>query len=93
MSRLSNPGCMLRATSALFGVLFLPIGLSFFFVLHHRHWPEGVGAVAASLGFFYVAWKSDDILGLEEIDSGPDLRDIQSLIPPEPPPDHEEPLP
>ncbi|MDE3127503.1 MAG: hypothetical protein KGL38_05825 [Gemmatimonadota bacterium] len=93
MTRLSNPGCMLRATSALFGVFFLPVGLSFFFVLRHRHWPEGVGAVLASLAFFYVAWKADDILGLERIDAGPDLQNMESLIPPRPPAAHEEPPP
>ncbi len=93
MSRLSNPGCMLRATSAMFGILFLPVGLSFFFVLHHRHWPDGIGAVLASLGFFYVAWKAEDILGLEKIDSGPEPFDMEYLIPPVPPPDHEEPQP
>lgn len=70
MSRLSQPGCMLRAMSALFGAIFLPVGVSFFFILHHRHWMRGVGAVTASLGFFYVAWRAHDILGLDEI--GPD---------------------
>lgn len=93
MSRLSNPGCMLRATGALFGVFFLPVGLSFFFVLHHRHWREGIGAVAASLAFLYVAWKADDILGLEAIEARPDRSNIESLMPPEPPAHHQEPQP
>jgi hypothetical protein len=67
MSRMSNPGCMLRVTSALFGTIFLPVGVSFFFVLKHQHWLEGVAAVVAALGFFYVAWRADDLLGLDEI--------------------------
>jgi hypothetical protein len=67
MSRLSNPGCMLRAVSALFGTIFLPVGISFFFVLHRQHWPQGVAAVLASFGFYYVAWRADSILGMEDI--------------------------
>lgn len=67
MSRLSNPGCILRVTCALFGTIFLPVGISFFFLLHHRHWLQGVGAVAASLGFYYVAWRGSDLLGMDEI--------------------------
>jgi len=67
MSRLTNPGCMLRAMSALFGTIFLPVGISFFFVLKHQHWLEGLGAVVAALGFFYVAWRADDILGMDDI--------------------------
>jgi hypothetical protein len=70
MSRLRDPGCMLRALSAAFGALFLPVGVSFFFVLRHRHWLQGVGAVAAALGFFYVAWRAHDILGLDSIEPG-----------------------
>jgi hypothetical protein len=76
MSRLSNPGVMLRVTSAVFGAIFLPIGISFFFVLRHQHWPEGIGAVVASFGFFYVAWRADDILGLDEI------RDTRGVVVP-----------
>ena len=70
MSRLSNPGCMLRTVSALFGTIFLPVGISFFFVLKHQHWVEGVGAVLAALGFYYVAWRADDLLGLDRISDG-----------------------
>jgi hypothetical protein len=91
MSRLSNPGCMLRAASALFGVFFLPVGISFFFVLRHRHWMEGIGAVAASLGFLYVAWKADDILGFEAIGADPGADDPPSLTSPDLPPEPEEP--
>jgi hypothetical protein len=72
---------MLRMMSALFGTIFLPVGISFFFVLHHRHWPEGLGAVVAALGFFYVAWRADDILGLDTI---ADTREIS--LPGLPPP-------
>lgn len=89
MSRLSNPGCMLRVTCALFGTIFLPIGISFFFVLHHSHWLQGVGAVAAALGFYYVAWRGNDLLGMDEI---VDTSDI--LLPDfEPPPSDQEPPP
>jgi hypothetical protein len=77
MSRLSNPGCMLRVTCALFGTIFLPVGLSFFFVLHHRHWVEGIGAVLSSAGFFYVAWRGVDLLGMDEI------RDTRHIVLPE----------
>ncbi len=73
MSRLSNPGYMLRATSALFGAIFLPVGVSFFFVLQHRHWPEGIVCVAAAFGFFYVAWRAEDILGFDEIANTADI--------------------
>ena len=93
MSRLSNPGCMLRSLSALFGIFFLPVGISFFFVLHHRHWLQGVGAVAASLAFLYVAWKADDILGLDDIGAPSAADEPASLVPPEASPNHEEPHP
>lgn len=73
MSRLSDPVYMLRATSALFGAIFLPVGVSFFFVLGHRHWPEGIVCVAAAVGFFYVAWRADAILGLDEIQNTADI--------------------
>ncbi len=94
MSRLSNPGCMLRAMSALFGTIFLPVGISFFFVLKHRHWPQGVGAVIAALGFYYVAWRADDILGLDEIPDatvppGPDFPSPPDGAAPPPPHDQE----
>ncbi len=62
---------MLRATSAVFGAIFLPVGVSFFFILHHRHWMRGVGALAASFGFFYVAWRAYDILGLDGVGPAP----------------------
>ena len=59
--------------AALFGTIFLPVGISFFFVLKHHYWLEGIGAVLASLGFFYVARRADDILGMNEIQ---DTREI-----------------
>ena len=86
MSRLSNPGCMLRMMSALFGSIFLPVGVSFFFVLKHRHWLEGVGAVIAALGFYYVAWRADDLLGLDEIINTADITLPQSHASPTTPP-------
>ncbi len=93
MSRMSNPGCMLRTMSALFGTIFLPVGISFFFVLKHRHWPEGVGAVLAALGFYYVAWRAEDILGLDRISDGealpfPDLPSPSNDAPA--PPSHDQ---
>jgi hypothetical protein len=84
---------MLRVMSALFGTIFLPIGMSFFFVLRHRYWMQGIGAVLASGGFFYVAYRAEDILALDAI---PDTREIllPELLPPDshdpealPPPD------
>ncbi len=93
MSRMSNPGCMLRTMSALFGTIFLPVGISFFFVLKHRHWPEGVGAVLAALGFYYVAWHAEDILGLDEISDGDELVFPDLPSPPDisaPPPSHDQ---
>lgn len=97
MSRLNDPGCMLRATSALFGAVFLPVGVSFFFVLHRQHWMRGAGAVAAALGFFYVAWRGYDILGLDNVGPGTGVP-LPELIPRpgEPPatsPDLQEPRP
>jgi hypothetical protein len=80
MSRLSNPGCMLRVTCALFGTIFLPVGISFFFVLHHRHWVEGIGAVLSSGGFFYLAWRGVDLLGMD------DIRDTREIVLPDLPP-------
>lgn len=93
MSRMSNPGCMLRTLSALFGTIFLPVGISFFFVLRHRHWPEGVGSVLAALGFYYVAWRADDILGLDEISDGVELAFPDLPSPPDEapaPPSHDQ---
>lgn len=58
---------MLRAASALFGMIFLPVGLTFLFAFHHRHWMDGLGAIAAALGFFYVAWRAPDLLGLDDV--------------------------
>ncbi|HUX33460.1 MAG TPA: hypothetical protein VMV51_06265 [Gemmatimonadaceae bacterium] len=57
---------MLRAASALFGTIFLPVGLTFLFAFHHRHWMDGLGALAAALGFFFVAWRGPDLLGLDD---------------------------
>ncbi|HVB31737.1 MAG TPA: hypothetical protein VNE60_09460 [Gemmatimonadaceae bacterium] len=104
MSRLSNPGCMLRTVSALFGTIFLPVGVSFLFVLRHAHWMEGCGAIVASLGFLYVAWRADDILGIDDIPVLPDLLPRYDLpLPPgdpaadipasDSPPDRQEPTP
>lgn len=104
MSRLANPGCMLRTASALFGAIFLPVGVSFLFVLRHAHWMEGCGAIAASLGFFYVAWRANDILGVDDIPVVPHLP-VRYDLPLSPGksganipdsdslPDHEEPTP
>ncbi|HVZ77828.1 MAG TPA: hypothetical protein VG818_07600 [Gemmatimonadaceae bacterium] len=66
MSRFADPAYMLRAASAVFGAIFLPIGLSFLFVQHHAHWKQGVGAILAAAGFFYVAFHAYDILGFDE---------------------------
>jgi hypothetical protein len=101
MSRLSNPGCMLRVLCALFGTIFLPVGLSFFFVLHHRHWLEGVGAVLSSAGFFYLAWRGVDLLGMDEIHDTreiilpglPPQSDTERTNLPDEPPNPQEPTP
>ncbi|HEX8726837.1 MAG TPA: hypothetical protein VF737_15715 [Gemmatimonadaceae bacterium] len=82
MSRLSNPGCMLRTLSALFGTIFLPVGISFFFVLKHRQWIQGVGAVLAALGFYYVAWRANDILGLDQIPGADEVPPLDLPAPP-----------
>ncbi|HEY5220069.1 MAG TPA: hypothetical protein VIJ16_09695 [Gemmatimonadaceae bacterium] len=80
MSRSNNPGCVLSALSAAFGVIFLPIGVSLLFLFHHREWMRGVGAIASALGFFYVAWRANDILGLG------DIPDTATFVMPDPPP-------
>lgn len=90
---------MLRASCALFGTIFLPVGISFFFVLRHRHWMDGVGCVAAAVGFYYVAWRAPDMLGMDEIRNTadivlPDLPPItRSPEPPEPNPSDQAPQP
>ena len=98
MSRLSNPGCMLRTMSALFGSIFLPVGISFFFVLKHQHRMQGVGAVLAALGFYYVAWRAEDLLALDRIPDTVELPYPDIASPPDdptavPPSQHQEPHP
>lgn len=93
---------MVRATSALFGTVFLPVGLTFLFAFHHRHWLDGLGAIAAALGFFFVAWRGPDLLGLDDLAPATE-RSLDDLIasaqaprstpPPDPTVDPQEPRP
>jgi hypothetical protein len=73
---------MVRAFSAMFGAIFLPIGVSLLFLFHHREWMRGVGAIASAFAFFYVAWRANDILGLEDI---PETTPFVMPDPPSPP--------
>jgi hypothetical protein len=81
---------MLRATAALFGTVFLPVGISFFFILDHRYWRSGVAAVLCSAGFYYIAWRAHDLPGIDEISNThdvavPDFPTDSPTRPPTPP--------
>ena len=72
MSRLSNPGCALRASSALMGTIFLPTGVAFLIVNLRRYWPEGIGILVASAFFFTLAVRAYDIVGIAAVPDAPD---------------------
>jgi hypothetical protein len=65
---------MLRVLAAVLGSILLPVGVSFFIVLRHRYWLSGVATVLCALGFFYLAWRADDVLGLDKI------RDTREIV-------------
>jgi hypothetical protein len=72
MSRLGNPGCMVRASSALFGAILLPMGAVMLFVNVRRYWAQGLGTVVAAACFFAVAARANDILGIDAVPDEPE---------------------
>ena len=59
MSILPRPGCLVRTTLALLGVLFAPLGIWFLRDPQHRYWTHSLGLFAGAALCFYWAFKRD----------------------------------
>jgi hypothetical protein len=74
MSRLGNPGCMIRASSALFGAILLPMGAVMLFVSVRLYWAQSLGTIVAAACFFALAARANDILGIDAVPEEPEER-------------------
>lgn len=96
MSRLRDPGCLIRGAGATFGVLFLPIAI-FFLKLDARHnWPNALVLIVAALWGFVIAFRSADFEWMEP-SANPHADDAEPFelppLPPTPKPQSDEEIP
>jgi hypothetical protein len=57
MSSLPRPGCLVRSTLALLGVLFVPLGIWFLRDGRHRYWTHSVALFIGAFVCFYFAFR------------------------------------
>jgi hypothetical protein len=62
MANLPRPGCLVRSTLALLGVLFLPLGIWFLRDEKHRYWTQSVALFVGAVLCFYLAFRRDNWL-------------------------------
>lgn len=62
MPSLRRPGCIVRSSLALFGIMFLPLTVWFGFGRRHHYWNESIGLFVAAAFFLYLAVKRDSAL-------------------------------
>ena len=62
MANLPRPGCLVRSTLALLGVLFVPLGIWFLRDDRHRYVIESVALFVGALLCFYFAFRRDSAL-------------------------------
>lgn len=71
MASLPRPGCLVRSTLALLGVLFAPLGIWFLRDDKHRYVTQSIALFIGAAFCFYFAFRRDSWLmtaldGLEE---------------------------
>jgi membrane-bound metal-dependent hydrolase YbcI (DUF457 family) len=62
MSSLPRPGCLVRSTLSLLGVLFVPLGIWFLRDEKHRYWTQSIALFVGALVCFYLAFRRDSWL-------------------------------
>jgi hypothetical protein len=62
MSSLPRPGCLVRSTLALLGVLFVPLGIWFLRDGKHRYWDQSAALFVGAIVCFYFAFRRDSWL-------------------------------
>jgi hypothetical protein len=64
MSSLPRPGCLVRSTLSLLGVLFVPLGIWFLRDEKHRYWTQSIALFIGALVCFYLAFRRDSWLNV-----------------------------
>ena len=59
MANLPRPGCLVRSTLSLLGVLFVPLGIWFLRDDKHRYWTQSVALFVGAVVCFYFAFRRD----------------------------------
>ena len=59
MANLPRPGCLVRSTLSLLGVLFVPLGIWFLRDDKHRYWTQSVALFVGAVLCFYFAFRRD----------------------------------
>jgi hypothetical protein len=62
MANLPRPGCLVRSTLSLLGVLFVPLGIWFLRDGKHRYWMQSGALFVGALLCFYLAFRRDSWL-------------------------------
>lgn len=62
MAKLPRPKSIVRISLALFGVLFVPLGVWFLRDPRHRYWMQGVALFMSAILCFYLAFRRDSWL-------------------------------
>lgn len=72
-----RPGCVIRSTFALFGVVFMPFAIWFAWANFHRYWTYSLGLTIASLFFLGLAFAPAVSSWLSDVfDGGPANPDV-----------------
>lgn len=59
MTNLPRPGCLVRSSLSLLGVLFVPLAIWFLRDGKHRYWTQSVALFVGALVCFYFAFRRD----------------------------------
>jgi hypothetical protein len=65
MARRLNPGCLLRSSLAICGVVFLPIAIWF---LHTGKWWQGISLIVVSVVFLRLAFTRNENSWISAVD-------------------------
>jgi hypothetical protein len=59
MANLPRPGCLVRSSLALLGVMFMPLSIWFLRDVKHRYWSQSLALFIGALVCFYFAFRRD----------------------------------
>lgn len=63
-----RPGCVVRSTLALFGILFLPLAVWFAYVNWRRYWGDALVLLSTGLIFLRLATTRDESSWISALD-------------------------